>query len=129
MGVIIVQFRCFGRYLLLGILLSLVMPGVYAGDIPSGVTIQEVTAISHVPIGTHIVWRDGIGYAGGTTRLQDGTPVKVGDIAIDADYEYKLTFYNVGALGGEKYKTAVFTRRWVAQGPGELIITRQQDTR
>ena len=126
-GGYIMQFWCFGRYLLLGILISLVMPGVYAGDIPSGVTIQEVTAISHVPIGTDIVWRDGIGYAGGTTRLQDGTPVKVGDIAVDADYEYKLTFYNVGALGGEKYKTAVFTRRWVAQGPGELIITRQQE--
>jgi hypothetical protein len=114
-------------FLVVMISLMVMVCGVSAGDIPSGVTTQEVKAISHVPIGTHVVWRDGIGYYGTTTRLQDGSPVKLGDIAIDADYEYTLTFYNVGALGGTKYQTAVLTRRWEAQGPGELIITRQQE--
>ena len=126
---VIVQYRRFGLALFLVVMISLMVMvcGVSAGDIPSGVTTQEVKAISHVPIGTHVVWRNGIGYYGTTTRLQDGSPVKLGDIAIDADYEYTLTFYNVGALGGTKYQTAVLTRQWVAQGPGELIITRQQE--
>jgi hypothetical protein len=56
-----------------------------------------------------------------------GSTVVLGDNAIDDDDKYTLTLYDVGALGGTKYQAAVLTRQWVAQGPGELIITRQQE--
>jgi hypothetical protein len=106
---------------------QLVLVTGVCAEIPKGATIQEVTAVSNVPIGTDVVWRDGAGYYGTTTRLQDGSPVKAGDIAVDADYQYTLTFWNAGALGGTQYQKAVLTRKWVARGPGELVITMQQD--
>jgi len=102
------------------IILQLIpISAVYADDIPQGVSIQQVKAVSKVAFGTYVWWNDG-------KVLDDKEPRKVGDIKVRCDFEYTLTFYNVGALGGEKYSNAIFTKRYIARDNGEIVRSRQE---